>query len=100
METQLINENKVTQNFSAILNQVISKPVQFDIIHEQAVVARIIPSPKKVAMAELDQLFATLPKLDEEELDAFEQDINLTLGQSFQNKVHSDFIWKLDNSSI
>jgi len=80
METQLINESKVTQNFSAILNQVMSKPIQFDIIHEQAIVARIVPSPKKVAMAELDQLFATLPRLDEEDVDAFEQDIKTTLG--------------------
>ncbi|EDN70619.1 hypothetical protein BGP_3983 [Beggiatoa sp. PS] len=81
METQLINESQVTQNFTAILNLVMSKPIQFDIIHDQAVVARIIPSPKKVAMAELGQLFAELPKLDEEEIDAFEQDINMTLGQ-------------------
>jgi antitoxin component of MazEF toxin-antitoxin module len=81
MQTQLINESKVAQNFSAILNQVMSQSIQFDVIHDQAIVARIVPSPKKVAMAELDQLFARLPRLDEEEIDAFEQDIKTALGQ-------------------
>ncbi|MEK8018857.1 MAG: hypothetical protein VSS75_018445 [Candidatus Parabeggiatoa sp.] len=81
METQLINESKVAQNFSAILNQVMNQSIQFDVIHDQAIVARIVPSPKKVAMAELDQLFATLPRLDEDELGVFEQDIKMALGQ-------------------
>jgi hypothetical protein len=81
METQLINESKVAQNFSAILNQVMSHSIQFDVIHDQAIVARIVPYQKKVAMAELDQLFATLPKLDEDDVGAFEQDINTALGQ-------------------
>ncbi|RKZ52021.1 MAG: hypothetical protein DRR16_22375 [Candidatus Parabeggiatoa sp. nov. 3] len=81
METQLIKESKVAQNFSAILNQVMSQSIQFDVIHDQTIVARIVPSPKKVALAELDQLFATLPRLDENEVDVFEQDIKTALEQ-------------------
>jgi len=81
METQLINESKVAQNFSAILNQVMSHSIQFDVIHDKAIVARIVPSQKKVAMSKLDQLFATLPRLDEDDVGAFEQDIKMALGQ-------------------
>ncbi len=77
MERQI--DSKVTQNFPAILNQVMTQSIQFDVVHDQAIVARILPSQKKVAMAELDQLFATLPKLDEDDLAAFEQDINTAL---------------------
>jgi CRISPR/Cas system-associated protein Csm6 len=81
IETQRINESKVAQNFSAILNQVKRQSIQFDVIRDQAIVARIVPSHFKVAMAELDELFATLPKLDKEYIDAFELDINTALGQ-------------------
>ena len=81
MEAQLISSSKVSQNFAAILNQVKSQSIRFDIIQDQAIVAQICPPSKKVPIAELDQLFATLPKLDQEDIEAFEQDIHNAIKQ-------------------
>jgi len=81
MEAQLITSNKVSQNFNAILNQVKNQSIRFNVIQGQTIVAHIMPPPKKLLIAELDQLFATLPKLDEEDVDAFEQDIHQSLNQ-------------------
>ena len=63
MEAQLITSNKVSQNFNAILNQVKNQSIRFNVIQGQTIVAYIMPPPKKLLIAELDQLFATLPKL-------------------------------------
>ncbi len=79
METQLITNNKVSQNFNTILNQVKNQSIRFNVIQEQTIVAQIIPPRKKIHIAELDQLFATSPRLDKEDIDAFEQDIQQSI---------------------
>jgi hypothetical protein len=82
--TRLIKDTEVAKQAWEILNQVQTQAIRFDVVmHGSERVARIVPAvpSRKTTLAELDLLFATLPRLDEDDVDAFGQDIKLALSQ-------------------
>lgn len=81
--TRLIKDTEVAKQIWEILNQVQTPAIRFDVMHGSERVARIVPATpsRHTTLAELDQLFATLPRLDEDDVEAFEQDIKLALNQ-------------------
>ena len=75
--SKTINATEVARNFSDVLNQVKYRETTFDVVRGRDVVARIVsagPAPG-LKVSDLNNLFARLPHLDEDDAEAFEQDI-------------------------
>ncbi len=72
-----ISATEAARRFSDLLNRVRYQGASFEIARGNEVVARIVPAapPRTVKVADLDELFAKLPKLDPEDAERFEQDL-------------------------
>ena len=77
MSATVINATEAGRNFSELLNRVKYQGASFTITRGKEVVASLVPvSPAAgLKLAELGKFFADLPRLDDTELDAFEQDL-------------------------
>lgn len=86
-----INATEAARNFSDVLNQVKYQGTIFDIVRGREVVAKIVSAgPVSVLkVAELCRLFATLPRLDEDDAAVFEHDI----GESLASLTHKGQEW-------
>jgi len=80
---RLIKDTEFAKQVWEVLNQVQTQAIRFEVMHGSKRVASIVPvaPPRKATLAELDSLFATLPRLGEDEVEAFEQDIKLAINQ-------------------
>ncbi len=82
--TRLIKDTEIAKQVWEILHQVQTQAVRFEVMQGSNRVASIVPvapSRKTTTLAELDQLFATLPRLGADEVEAFEQDIKMAMNQ-------------------
>ncbi len=72
-----ISATEAARKFSDLLNRVRYQGASFEIARGNEVVARIVPAapPRTVKVADLDGLFAKLPKLDPEDAERFAQDL-------------------------
>lgn len=72
-----ISATEAARNLSDILNRVRYQGASFEIARGNEVVARIVPAtpPRTVKVADLDKLFASLPKLGLEDAERFEEDL-------------------------
>lgn len=77
MTSRIINATEAARNFSEVLNQVKYQSVDFDVMRGRELVARIVPvmPAGRLCLADLNRFFASLPSLDKEDAEAFEQDI-------------------------
>ena len=77
MSIETITATEAARKFSEILNRVRYQGQTFEIRRGRHIIARIGPTgtPRSVKASELPEIFASLPKLESEELEAFEQDL-------------------------
>ncbi len=91
--SKTINATEAARNFSDVLNQVKYQETTFDVVRGRDVVARIVSAGstpgRTLKVSELDHLFAMLPRLDEEEITAFERDIE----ESIASLGHEESEW-------
>ncbi len=75
MET--ITAAEAALHLSELLNHVKHQGESFEVARDNEVVARLVPAtpPGSVPLAELDQLFASVPRLDEDDVEAFENEV-------------------------
>lgn len=72
-----INVTQASRQFSDLLNRVFYQGVSFDLERGNRVISKLCPAsaPRKVAVRDLNRLFAELPKLNED-AEFFAQDID------------------------
>ncbi|MFN2120943.1 MAG: type II toxin-antitoxin system Phd/YefM family antitoxin [Anaerolineales bacterium] len=72
-----INVTQAARNLSELLNRVAYQGASFELTRGGKRIARLVPSgpPKELEVADLNNLFSRLPRLDEDDIDAFERDI-------------------------
>jgi antitoxin (DNA-binding transcriptional repressor) of toxin-antitoxin stability system len=87
-----ISVTKAARQFSDLINRVRYQGVSFEIERGQEVVARIIPAslPVTLSIAELDEKWKQLPRLDPEDAVLFQE----TLDDIRLNAVLPDPIWE------
>ena len=87
--SKTINATEVARNFSDVLNQVKYQGTTFDVIRGRDVVARIVSAGPAggLKVSDLNNLFAMLPHLDEDDTAAFEHDIRESVAP-LTNKGH------------
>ena len=75
MET--VTATEAARRFSEILNLVRYQGKSFEILRGKETVARLVPAgaPRSVKVSDLRSLFARLPKLTDEELESFANDL-------------------------
>lgn len=73
-----ISVTDAARHFSDLLNRVHHQGSRFEIARGAEVIAQVVPAnlPKTAKLAHLDERFAQLPKLDAEDVVAFEKDID------------------------
>ena len=76
-----INATEAARNFSDVLNQVKYQGTTFDVVRGRDVVAKIVSADPVSGLkaSELGLWFATLPRLDKDDMAVFEQDISESL---------------------
>ncbi len=79
MAATTIKATEAARNFSEVLNQVKYRGARFDVVRGKDVVARITPAAlaSKLQVADLNKLFAGLPRLGRDDCAAFASDIKL-----------------------
>ncbi len=72
-----LSATEAARRFSDLLNRVRYQGASFEIARGNEVVARIVPAapPRTVKVADLDELFEQLPRLDPEDAERFEKDL-------------------------
>ena len=72
-----INVTQAARNLSELLNRVAHQGASFELTRGGKRIARLVPSgpPKEVKVGDLNALFDRLPRLDSDDVDAFERDI-------------------------
>lgn len=72
-----INVTQAARNLTALVNRVARQGASFEPTRGGRPIARLVtPNPsEEVKVLELSALFARLPRLDPDDIDAFEQDI-------------------------
>jgi len=77
IEMEEINVTQAARNLTALVNRVARQGASFELTRGGRPIARLVPSnpSKEVKVLELSALFARLPRLDPDDIDAFEQDI-------------------------
>jgi len=72
-----INVTQAARNLTALVNRVARQGASFELTRGGRPIARLVPPgpPKEVKVVALSALFARLPRLDPDDIDAFEQDI-------------------------
>ncbi|MCG6862419.1 MAG: type II toxin-antitoxin system prevent-host-death family antitoxin [Chromatiaceae bacterium] len=73
-----INVTQAARNLSELLNRVVYQGASFELTRGGKRIARLVPSghAKEVKVADLNALFARLLRLDEDDIEVFEQDIS------------------------
>jgi len=71
-----INVTQAARQFSELLNRVAYQGTSFELERNHRVIARLTPvsAPRRVAVADLNRLFAELPRLGED-AEAFAEDL-------------------------
>jgi antitoxin (DNA-binding transcriptional repressor) of toxin-antitoxin stability system len=92
MPPRTITATEAARTFSDVLNQVRYQGTVFDVVRGKEVVARIVPAAptRGVALAQLDALVHSWPRLGAREALAFERDIEKALGQIRTDEVEWD----------
>jgi hypothetical protein len=75
----MINRASVTdvlRNFSDYINRVVYRRERFVLIRGGREVAELSPVPSGVRLGDLPAIMASLPRLDPEDIDAFQADID------------------------
>ena len=77
MKSITITATEAARSLSEVLNQVRYQGRRFDVRRGKEVVAQIVPPrpAKGVPIAELNQIFANLPKLGKDEAEKFVKDL-------------------------
>ena len=77
MKSITITATEAARSLSEVLNQVCYQGRRFDVRRGKEVVAQIVPPrpTKGVPIAELNQIFAKLPKLGKDEAEKFVKDL-------------------------
>jgi prevent-host-death family protein len=72
-----VNVTQAARNLSELLNRVAYQGASFELTRGGKRIARLVPSgpPKELKVADLNTLFTRLPRLDEDDIKALEQDI-------------------------
>lgn len=92
MSTKTINATEAARNFSDVLNQVRYRETSFEVVRGRDVIARIVPAGRSthgLPIRDLEALFAKLPRLNEDDIEAFERDIESTAAQA----AYSEQAW-------
>lgn len=76
MEMGTASVTDVARNFAEYLNRVAYHGESFTLTRGGKPVAELVPVPRGVRVEDLPAIFASLPKLSAEELDAFAADID------------------------
>jgi antitoxin (DNA-binding transcriptional repressor) of toxin-antitoxin stability system len=86
-----ISATHAARNFSDLINRVRYQGTSFDIERGNEVIARIVPAgaPFSLSVAELDERWAQLPRLDQEDAILFEE----SLGDIRKNATLPDSLW-------
>jgi antitoxin (DNA-binding transcriptional repressor) of toxin-antitoxin stability system len=86
-----ISATHAARNFSDLINRVRYQGASFDIERGNEVIARIVPAgaPLPLSVAELDERWAQLPRLDQEDTVLFEE----SLGDIRKNATLPDSLW-------
>ena len=73
-----INVTQAARNLSELLNRVAYQGASFELTRGGRRIARLVPPgpPKEVKVSDLNALFDRLPRLDPDDVDAFERDID------------------------
>jgi len=76
-EMEEINVTQAARNLSEMLNRVAYQGASFELTRGGRRIARLVPSGpyKEVQVSDLNALFARLPRLDPDDVDAFARDI-------------------------
>jgi Uncharacterized protein conserved in cyanobacteria len=87
-----ITATEAARHFSEVINQVRYRSIEFDIVRGKEVVARIVPptAPAGVPLARLNELFRSLPRLNEADADAFLRDVQTALSHVVADRVAWD----------
>jgi antitoxin (DNA-binding transcriptional repressor) of toxin-antitoxin stability system len=73
--TLVVNITEVLKNFSDYINRVVYRRERFILLRGGKPVAELSPVPSGTRLRELPALLASLPRLSEEEADAFLEDL-------------------------
>ena len=73
-----INVTQAARNLSELLNRVAYQGVSFELMRGGRRIARLVPPgpPKEVRVSDLNALFDRLPRLDPDDVEAFETDVD------------------------
>jgi antitoxin (DNA-binding transcriptional repressor) of toxin-antitoxin stability system len=77
MKKQIVKATEAARSFSDLINRVRYHGQQFEIQRGRDIVARIVPAEPRgdLPVAELNQVFADVPRLDRDDAEAFSQDV-------------------------
>lgn len=77
MGTRKVSAGELARNLSSLLNEVRYQGVSLEVRRDNEIVAHVIPqcSRAEFPMEHLNQLIATLPRLDEADAAAFLEDL-------------------------
>ena len=83
MDLRRITATDAARRFSDVLGTVRYQGVSFEITRGREVVAHLVPArPAATTVAELDALFARLPRLDPADAAAFAADLDVIRGEA------------------
>jgi antitoxin (DNA-binding transcriptional repressor) of toxin-antitoxin stability system len=78
MSTKLLTATEAARNFSDLLDKVSEQGASYDIRRGREVVARMVPArplPRRISVAELEQLLERLPPLEPGDGARFEKEL-------------------------
>jgi antitoxin (DNA-binding transcriptional repressor) of toxin-antitoxin stability system len=89
--TTRISATNAARNFSDLINRVRYQGTSFDIERGNEVIARIVPAapPVTLSIAEFNERWAQLPRLDRDDAVLFEE----TLQDTRKNATLPDSLW-------